>query len=347
MPTVPAIQPAPVFVGSGRFRYRALERWQQLPAGWDFVEVAGVATDSHDRVYVFNRGEHPVIVFDREGNFLQSWGEEIFAQAHGIFIGPDDAVYCVDDNGHTVRKLTTDGRLIWTLGTHGKPSDTGAQGHDYRTIQRIGPPFHLPTNLALGAGGEIYVADGYGNARVHKYSPDGKLLFSWGEPGSGPGQFHLPHGICVDRRGIVYVADRENSRIQLFSPDGEFLDEWTGIARPCQIFVDRNDYFYIAEVGYRAGMFPGSEAPQDHDAALGAAPGGRVSIFDHSGRLVSRFGGGDNPCAVGDFFAPHDIWVDSRGDVYVGEVTMSAGGRKGLVPPDCHCLQKFVREPQP
>jgi len=345
----PAAAPnsASVLVGSGRFRYRALERWQQLPAGWDLVEVAGVATDSEDRVYVFNRGEHPVIVFDREGNFLSSWGEGVFAQAHGIFIGPDDAVYTVDDNGHTVRKFTSAGKLLWTLGTHGKASETGAVGHDYRTIQRAGPPFNTPTNLALAPGGEMYITDGYGNARVHKYSPDGRLLFSWGQPGSGPGEFHLPHGIAVDRRGTVYVADRENSRIQLFSPDGKYLDQWPGVARPCQIFVDREDYFYVAEVGYRAGMYPGNEPPADHDAAPGPATGGRVSIFSASGELVARWGGGENPCAVGDFFAPHDIWVDSRGDVYVGEVTMSAGGRKGLVSPDCHSLQKFVREKQP
>src|SRR5947209_2532895 len=113
-----------------------------------------------------------------------------------------------------------------TLGTSGRAADTGAVGHDFRTIRRIGPPFNLPTNLALAPGGELYVADGYGNARIHKFSADGRLLFSWGEPGSGRGQFHLPHGIAVGREGTVYVADRENSRIQLFSPAGDFLAEW-------------------------------------------------------------------------------------------------------------------------
>src|SRR5262249_50682173 len=180
-----------VNVGTGKYRYQALARWEQLPPGWSFVEVAGVATDSKDRVYVFNRGEHPVMVFDRDGAFRTSWGEGLIKRAHGIHIGPDDAVYLTDDLDHTVRKFTPEGRLLLTLGT-GQPSDTGIDGIDYRTIRRVGPPFHRPTNVALSPRGEIYVTDGYGNARVHKFAADGRLLFSWGEPGSGPGQFNLP-----------------------------------------------------------------------------------------------------------------------------------------------------------
>jgi DNA-binding beta-propeller fold protein YncE len=323
-------------VGHGQFRYEVHQRWEQLPAGWSFVEVAGVATDSADRVYVFSRSAHPVIVFDRDGKFLTSWGEGLFARPHGICIGPGDVVYCTDDLDQTVRKFTPDGKLLLTLGTSGRASDTGVIGHDFRTIKRIGPPFNLPTNLALAPGGELYVADGYGNARIHKFSADGRLLFSWGEPGSGAGQFHLPHGIAVDRQGTVYVADRENSRIQLFSPGGDFIAEWTDVARPCQVYVNARDAVYVAELGFRAAMWPGTSAPTPD------ATGGRVSIFDRAGKLQARWGSGDNPCAPGDFLAPHDICVDSRGDVYVGEVVMSGGGKQGLVPPDCHALQKFV-----
>ncbi len=330
-------QSEPNIVGTGRFRYEALVRWEQLPPGWAFVEVAGVATDSHDRVYVFNRGEHPLMVFDREGRFLTSWAEGLFVRAHGIFIGPDDAVYCTDDLDQTVRKFTPEGRLLLTLGTRGQASDTGINGIDYRTIQRAGPPFHRPTNLALAADGSMYVTDGYGNARVHKFAPDGRLLFSWGEPGSGPGQFNLPHGIAVDREGRVYVADRENSRIQVFSPKGEFLSEWTDVARPMQVFIDRQDRVFVAEVGWRAGLFPWQTPPAPDPV------GARVSIFTLTGELLARWGGSDNPCASGDFFAPHDLWIDSHGDIYVGEVIMSAGGNRGLVRPDCHALQKFVR----
>src|SRR5262249_60006932 len=128
-----------------------------------------------------NRSTHPVTVFDRHGSFLTSWGEGTIRRAHGIHIGPDDAVYLTDDLDHTVRKFTTDGKLLLTLGTSGQPSDTGIDGIDYRTIRRAAGPFHRPTNVALNADGSIVVTDGYGNCRVHHFSADGKLLHSWGE----------------------------------------------------------------------------------------------------------------------------------------------------------------------
>jgi DNA-binding beta-propeller fold protein YncE len=334
-----------VLVGQGRFRYRALEQWHKLPADWSFVEVAGVATDSSGNAFVFNRGAHPVIVFDAQGNFLRSWGEDIFVRPHGITIGPDDSVYCVDDGGHAVYQCTRAGRVLLTLGTPGTPSDTGAQSVDYRDIKRAAGPFNYPTNLALATNGDLYVTDGYGNARVHRFSADGRLISSWGEPGAGPGQFHVPHGIAIDAEGIVYVADRENSRIQRFSPEGKFISEWSPIARPCQIAIDSEQNILVAELGYRAGMFAGNPLPEPAADLMrgGAFTGGRVSIYNLQGELQSRWGGGDNPCAPGDFFAPHDISIDARGDLYVGEVMISAGGNRGLVSPDCHSLQKFVR----
>jgi DNA-binding beta-propeller fold protein YncE len=327
-----------VTVGTGDLRYEALARWETLPSGWSFGEVAGVATDSRDRVYVFNRGEHPVVVFNRDGRFLTSWGEGLFRRAHGIFIGPDDTVYCTDDLDHTVRQFTTEGKLLLTLGHSGRPSDTGIAGNDYRTIRRGSPPFNRPTNVALAADGALYVTDGYGNARVHKFAPDGRLLLSWGEPGEGPGQFNLPHGIAVDRDGHVYVADRENSRVQVFTPEGEYLTAWTDLARPMQVFIDGHGRAFVVEVGWRAGLFPW-QTPSGSNP-----PGARLSVFDRDGQLLARWGGEGDPCAPGNFFAPHDLWIDSRGDLYVGEVTLSAGGNRGVVPPSCHSLQKFVHQ---
>ncbi len=338
-PALPSTSSDETIVGQGAFRYRAVSDWARLPPGWSFVEAVGVAADSAGNVLVFNRGEHPLIVFDRQGNFLRSWGEGVFVRPHGITIGPDDAVFCVDDFDHTVRKYAPDGKLLFMIGESGKSSDTGARTVDYRTITHAAGPFNFPTNLAVAPDGQLYVSDGYGNARVHRFSADGQFIGSWGEPGSAPGQFHVPHGIAVDANGTVFVADRENSRLQLFSPEGEFLEEWTDVARPCEMFIDRQGHVYVAELGYRAGMFPGNVP------LAGQTTGGRVSIFDRGGRLLARWGGGDNPCAAGDFFAPHDIWLDRFGDLYVGEVTMSAGGNRGLVSPDCHTLQKFVRIP--
>ncbi|MCI0681526.1 MAG: peptidyl-alpha-hydroxyglycine alpha-amidating lyase family protein [Gemmataceae bacterium] len=317
--------------------YHPSDHWARLPPGYSWAEAAAVAVDSRDRVFVFNRGEHPVMIFERDGSFVASWGEGLFRRPHGITIGPDDSVYCADDMDHTVRKYTPDGRLLLTLGTSGQASDTGATSMDYRTVRRAGPPFHYPTNLALAADGTMFVSDGYGNARVHVFAPDGRLLRSWGEPGSGPGQFHLPHGIAVDQQGTVYVADRENSRVQLFTAEGESVTEWTDVARPCQVSIDRRGDVLVAELGWRAGLWPGMTPPSPD------ATGGRVSVFDRQGKLSKRWGGGDNPCAAGDFFAPHGICVDSHGDIYVAEVTWSAGGKNGLVPADCHSLQKFSR----
>lgn len=319
------------------FCYDANDSWAQIPAGWCWKEVTAVAVDSLDRVLVFNRGEHPVMVFNSDGSFVRSWGEGVFARPHGITIGPDNSVYCTDDLDHTVRKFTPEGRLLLTLGTSGRPSDTGSTSIDYRTIRRSGPPFHFPTNVALSSGGDIFVADGYGNARIHRFSPDGQLLMSWGEPGSGPGQFHVPHGIAVNHDDTVFVADRENGRLQLFTAEGRFIGEWTDVARPCQVAFDKAGHVFVAELGYRAGMWPGTSAPSAD------ATGGRVSVFDPTGRLLFRWGGGNNPTAAGDFFAPHDVRIDSAGSVYVSEVVLSAGGNRGLVSPDCHSLQKFTR----
>ncbi|MBI3409500.1 MAG: hypothetical protein HY040_14260 [Planctomycetes bacterium] len=317
--------------------YRVDSAWGELVRASEHGEAAGVACDSQDRVYVFVRGPRPVLVFDRDGKFLRSWGEGVFKRPHGIFIGPDDTVYCSDDCDHTVRIFSLDGEHLRTLGISGQPSETGATSMDYRTIKRAGPPFHYPTNVALAPSGDLFVSDGYGNARVHRFAPDGRLLQSWGEPGAGPGQFHLPHGIAVDAEETIFVADRENSRIQLFTSNGDFRGEWTDVARPCQVFINTDGRIYVAELGFRAGRWPGTG-----EAAPGAV-GGRLSIFDGAGGLVARWGGGDNPSAPGDFFAPHGIWVDSYGDIYVAEVVISGGAIGTAIP--CHTLQKFVRQP--
>ena len=250
--------------------YQADIHWAKLPSGLTWHEVTGVATDGEDRVYVFARGEHRVMIFSADGRFLSSWGEGVFTRPHGITVH-EDALYCCDDLDHTVRKFTLDGRLLMTLGTSGQASDTGATSLDFRTIRRAAGPFHYPTNLAVSPDGSLYISDGYGNARVHHFSSAGELLHSWGEPGDGPGQFRLPHGIAVDGRGTVYVADRENSRVQRFTPEGRFLAEWTDVARPCQVRIDREGQVWVAELGFKAGMWPGTSAPAAPRPEAGSA----------------------------------------------------------------------------
>ena len=232
--------------------YDVVQGWEQLPAGFSHPDVAAVAVDHSGRVYLFCRAEHPVLVYERDGRFVRSWGEGLFTmRAHGITVAPDGSVWCVDDGDQTARKFDPDGRLLLTLGTSGRASDTGYDGTTVASIARGGPPFNRPTNLAVAPNGELYVTDGYGNARVHRFSSKGELVGSWGEPGTGPGQFMLPHGIAVHRDGRVFVADRENDRIQIFSPDGEFLGEWD-VQRPTQLVFDANGNAIVAELPCRA-----------------------------------------------------------------------------------------------
>jgi DNA-binding beta-propeller fold protein YncE len=323
----------PTIVGSGNLRYAADPNWCRMPAGEELGEAIGLATDSRDRVYIFTRTPNLLRVFDREGNYLRTWSDIPFVRPHGLHVGPDDTVWCTDDEGHTVRRFSPEGRLLMTLGT-GQPSETGAVKPDYRTIKHSAGPFNYPTNVALAPDGDIYVSDGYGNARIHRFSPDGKLLASWGEPGSGPGQFNVPHGITIDRDGVVLVADRENSRIQRFTAGGKLIDIWTDVARPCNMFIDPAGRIFVAEIGFNAGLYYGPVPT--------GPSGGRVSVFSPTGEVLARFGGGKNPTAAGDFWAPHDIWIDSRGDFYVGEVNYTTGIRRGLIGPDSHTLQKFT-----
>ncbi|MGH7112948.1 MAG: peptidyl-alpha-hydroxyglycine alpha-amidating lyase family protein, partial [Stellaceae bacterium] len=210
-----------IIVGDGDYKYRIIEDWAKLPDKWSFKEVGAVGVDGKDNVYVFNRGEHPVMVFDRDGKFLRSWGEGQYPRAHGVHMGPDDSIYLTDDGGHFVRKCSLDGKVLLELGVPGEPKP-----------YMSGEPFHRCTHTALSPKGDIYVSDGYGNAKVHKYSPDGKLLMSWGGPGTNPGEFNIVHNICTDADGWVYVADRENHRIQVFDGNGKYETQWNNLHRP-------------------------------------------------------------------------------------------------------------------
>ncbi|MDA8219289.1 MAG: peptidyl-alpha-hydroxyglycine alpha-amidating lyase family protein [Dehalococcoidales bacterium] len=328
-------------VGVGSHRYEVVEGWGKLPEDWRFVDVAGVAVNSEDNVIILNRGTHPIVVLDRAGNLLGAFGDGEIRGAHGVCVGPDDAIFCADSGDHTVKKYGPDGKLLMVLGIRDQPSDTGydrSLDWPQREVKRAAGPFHCPTNVAVSQTGEIFVSDGYGNARVHKFAPDGTLLRSWGNPGHGPGEFWIPHGIAVDRESIVYVADRENSRVQRFSPGGEYLGEWSWVYRPTDLFIDQAGYAFVAEFGYRAGPVPGQLEPPGE-----VKPRGRVSIRALDGSVLAAWGEGPDDCAPGFFFAPHAVSIDSHGDLYVGEVVYSAGQRGKLVSPECHTLQKFAR----
>ncbi len=310
--------------GRGKYTYELVDGWAKCPEGFSFFDVSGLSIDSQDRVYVLSRSAHPVMVFDREGNLLTSWGEGLFKMAHGMCLGPDGSVYCTDAGNHTVSKFTTEGKLLLVLGNKDQPSETGYMvqpdpDESVATIRRGGPPFNKPTGVAVSSSGEIYVSDGYGNARVHKFSPDGTLLLSWGEPGDAPGQFRWPHAVWVDKRERVWVVDRRNDRIQIFNAKGEFLSQWTGLRYPTGIFIDSEETVYVSELNRQVNMF--------------TIDGKRLVRWGIS-RMVTSQG---KETAL--FLSPHAVVVDSRGDLYVGEVSMSEFG----VDRGAKTVQKFAR----
>jgi DNA-binding beta-propeller fold protein YncE len=320
-----------------QLRYEVIPDWEHLPSEFTHLDVVGVAVDSHDRVFIYTRDDARVVVYEQDGRYVTSWGDGFFtARTHGLTIGPDDQVYCVDEGNQVVYRFSPDGKLQQTIGTLGVASNTGYDGRSLDSIRPGAGPFNRPTNLAVAPSGDLYVSDGYGNARVHRFSAAGKLIQSWGEPGTGPGQFNLPHGIFVLPDGRVLVADRENDRIQFFSPDGQFLSAWTDVQRPTNVYVDRNGIVYVSELWRPVGHRSYTLGVTAEDRP------GRVSIYDLDGRALARWGSTDR-CAPGNFCAPHDICADSRGDVYVAEVTHTFGVKPGLVPADCHTFQKFAR----
>lgn len=319
--------------------------WEQRPAGISHRDVAGVAVDSADQVYLFTRSDHQVLVYTAAGEFVRAWGSGIFSNAHSIRIGPDGAVYCVDNGDHSVRKFSPDGELLMTLGVPGTPSQTGyrtdlpVRVHNVETVSRPGAPFNGCTDVAIGPRGDVFVTDGYGNCRVHHFSASGTLLNSWGEVGSGPGQFRLPHGACLTPDGRLLVADRENDRIQIFRTDGTYLGEWSGVQRPCSIALTAHGDVVVAElwrpVGNRSFVADTTTVDQP----------GRISVLNLRGEVVDRWGASaDDKAAEGNVIAPHSVAVDSAGCVYVGEVTYTYGIQFGRVPEDHapHQIQKFT-----
>ena len=321
-----------------KLSYKLVEGWEKLPPNLKHLDCVGAGVDSKDRVYLITRSESRVIVYEPDGTFVTAWGEGVFTpRTHCIRFGPDGAVYTVDDGNHTVRKFTPDGKQLMMLGTPGVSSDTGYNKEKGTpSITHGGPPFNRPTGVALAPNGDLYVSDGYGNARVHRFSSGGKLIQSWGEPGTAPGQFNLPHDIWVTADERVFVADRENDRIQIFGPTGKFLEQWTDIQRPTGLCI-RDGLIYVSELWW----VPGQSSFRRGKMEKGE--NGRVTVMDMKGKVQARFGHEGERTAPGNFIAPHGICADSRGDIYVMEVTETFGVSRGQVPAGSHMLQKFAR----
>ena len=268
--------------------HHVVKDWAQLPKGMNFGECSGVDVDKSDNVWVFNRGHYPMIELDRNGKVLQAWDEDTFRvkSSHGVRVDADGNIWTVDVKGHVVFKLSPTGRVLMVLGNRkGTPGNNDSKS-----------AFNEPTGVAFALNGDFYVSDGYVNSRVIKFNRDGEYLTHWGKKGNADGEITLSHDVCLDKRGRVYVADRSNSRIQIFDGDGKFLGKWTDVGQPWGLYyVAKEDAIYMCD---------------------GSA--NRVVKLNLDGQVLGVLGSyGKVP---GKFDFAHAIAVDQEGGIYVVEI---------------------------
>ena len=325
-----------VSFGGQNHTYHVADGFFKRPRKWPFTEVADVAIDREDNVYVLNRGPHaPVMIFDKRGNFLDGWGKLgfDFVVPHGITIGPDGSIYTSDTGDHTVRRWTKEGKLLLTIG---RPL--------MNAPEQSGQPFNRPTHLTVASNGDFYASDGYGNSHIHCFDPNGQLKFSWGGHGSGPGEFDTVHSVFIDTEDgdKVYAADRYNNRVQFFTPQGEFVGEWTGLNLANAVRKGPDGNFYVAELDHRISVL----SPEGELLSRWGDTGVEVDNSDTGSGLPTS--PSRNPMMKGKvwnepgpglFCAPHGIAIDSEGSIYVAEVSESW---VGLDRGD-RSIQKFVR----
>ena len=287
-----------------------------------FHEATSVGVDSQDRVYVFNRGDWPMMVFDRDGNFVETWGAGEFDHPHGIAIDDEDRLYLTDQHGHFIQKRTSAGEVLFTIGERGVPCPA-----------QSGSMFNQPTQVAVQPGtGHLFATDGYRNSRVHKFDADGAHITSWGRSGTGPGEFSLPHSICMLGDDRVVVCDRENFRIQVFTPDGEYVTEHH-FHKAQAVFAGRGEDTSIY-------LLEGRPPPlQDSVARLGR----RVVILDRDLNVITSFGAEEGGEGADQFISPHGVAVDSEGSVYIAEVSFTARGSRLDPPREVISMRKWRR----
>lgn len=276
--------------------------WPRRPnhvsdAGW----VSGMAIDGDQNVWIFKKGPDPVQVYTPAGEFVRTWGKNQFSDPHHLRIDPRGHIWVADFGRHVVSKYTPEGKLLLTLGTEGEAGEDETH-------------FNRPTDMAITPEGDIFVTDGYGNRRVVHFDREGKFVRSWGEYGTRPGQFVLPHAIVVDSKGRLYVADRNSGRIQVFDQQGHFVDQWSNVIMPWGLCVTRRDDFWVCGSSPH-WWYQGGEYQEFKDQVfMRFTADGRV-------RQVWSIPLGDpaHP-QPGDAVGVHCIAEDANGNLYVGDI---------------------------
>lgn len=296
-------------------RYVVDTTWPRRPDHIKWGQMPGITVDTQDRIYVFNRSEPAVQVYQADGTFLRAWNIEDAGGAHYIRISPDKSVWTTDIKSHVVRKYNPEGKLLLTLG------EVGQAGNDERH-------FDKPTDVAVLPTGEIFVSDGYGNRRVIHFDATGKYINQWGEAGSKPGQFALPHSIVADSQNRLYVADRENARIQVFGTSGKLLNVWANTVTPWGLYLTKNDEIWVC------GSSPVTKGRPGEWAVL-PPPDQVVMKLNLKGEILLRVPlrkTTSPPGQPGEVDWVHGIAMDSQGNLYLGDIQ----GQR---------VQKFSREP--
>jgi len=286
--------------------------WPQRPAELGpRAAVPGVAVDKQDRVWCVERGEVPVQVYSAEGPLIRSWGRGQFGAPHSLRFDSQGNVWISDFKRHVVQKFTPDGDLLQTLGV---PDQAGEDETH----------FNMPTDMAITPAGDVFVSDGYGNRRVVHFDAQGKFVKAWGEYGGGPGEFCLPHQIVVDSRGVLYVADRNSGRIQLFDQGGKFLEQWTNLIMPWGLWISCQDELWVCGSSPQWWRKDGGYPPPKDQIFMRFSTDGKLR------QLWTVPTGADGQEQPGDCNWLHAVALDSQGNLYAGDIN----GKR---------LQKFVR----